>query len=203
MGFKSQRIIVAVALLLVIASAQAYIDKSFAQPGSVVPSLDLATPQRFMGILTTRGNKEVTVNGTNTIGGATIVARANIETPAGVRATVSVDGRGSLDIEPKTKLTLEIEESGVKVTVAEGCVTLRMKAGATGEINGPNGFNQKTAASQDVSIASCSGISAAPITAADLEGRGSFALCAAAVLAIIAQGESAVVVPAAPRGVLY
>ena len=203
MAFKSQRHSVAVALLLVLASAQAYIDTSFAQPGSVVPAPDVATPQRLMGILTTRGNKEITVNGMNTIGGATIVARASIETPPGVSATVSVDGRGSLDIEPKTKLTLEIEQSGVKVTIAEGCATLRTKGGATGEISGPNGFNQKTAASQDVSIETCSGITAAPITAADLEGRGSVALWAAAALAIIAQGESAVVVPAAPRGVLY
>ena len=106
MSFKSKRIAIAIAVLLVFATGQVYFGVSFAEPGSVVPGESVAmTPQQPTGILTTQGNKEITVNGTNSISGATIVSGASIETPAGVSATVSFGSRGSLEIEPNTKLT--------------------------------------------------------------------------------------------------
>ena len=187
-------------MLLVFATGPVYV-VSFAEPGSVVPESVAMTPQQRTGILTTQGNKEITVNGTNSISGATIVSGASIETPAGVSATVSLGRRGSLEIEPNTKLTVEFDQSSVKVMLTEGCGSLRTKKGTTGEISTPKGSAGKTDPAQDGKLEICPRRSAAPIVAAG-EG-GLFSLVSAAAFAIIARGETAVAVPVTPRGVLY
>ena len=187
-------------MLLVFAAAQVYVVLSFAAPGSVVPGESVAmTPQQPTGILTTQGNKEISVNGTNSISGATIISGASIETPAGVSATVSLGSRGSLSIEPNTKLTVEFDQSNVKVMLTEGCGSLRSKKGTTGEISTPKGSAGKTDPAQDGKLETCPGRSVAPIGTAG----GLFSLGTAAAVAIIAGGATAVAVPVTPRGVLY
>lgn len=204
MSFKSKRTTIAIAMLLVFATGQVYVGVSFAEPGSIVPGEGVAmTLQQTTGILTTQGNKEITVNGTNSISGATIVSGASIETPAGVSATVSLVSRGSLEIEPNTKLTVEFDQSGVKVMLTEGCVNLRTKQGTTGEISTPKGSTGKTDPAQDGKLEICPRRSAAPIVAAGAGAGGLFGLGTAAAVAIIAGGVTAVAVPVAPRGVLY
>jgi hypothetical protein len=193
------RITIAIAVFLVVGTGQASIGLSSAGPDSVVPEGVAITPQQTMGILTIQGNKEITVNGTNSISGATIVTGATIETPAGVSATVSLRSRGSLEIEPNTKLTVEFDQSGVKVMLTEGCVNLSTKKGTTGEINTPAGSLRKTDPAQDGKLEICPrGIVAAGVGASGLIGLGT-----AAATAIIVRGATAVAVPVAPRGVLY
>lgn len=199
MSFKPDRIAIAIAVALVFAAGQVYVGVSSAEPGSVVSGESVAmTPRQITGILTTLGNKEITVNGTNSISGATIVSGASIETPSGVSATISLVSRGSLEIEPNTKLTMDFDQSGVKVMLTEGCVNLRTKKGTTGEISTPTGSNGKTGSAQDGNLESCPGRSAAPIVATGLFGLGT-----AAARAILAEGEKPVAVPVASRGVLY
>lgn len=204
MSFKPERIAIAIAVILVFAASQDYVGGSSAEPGSVGPGESVAmTPPQITGILATLGNKEITVNGTNSISGATIVSGANIETPTGVSATISLVSRGSLEIEPNTKLTMEFDQSGVKVTLTEGCVDLRTKKGTTGEISTPTGSTGKTGPAQDGNLESCPGRSPTPIVATGVGADGLFGLGTAAARAIIAEGEKPVAVPVASRGVLY
>lgn len=202
MTFKSERIAIAIGMLLVFASGQVCLGVSFAEPGSIVPgeSLEMMS-QQSTGILSTLGNKEITVNGANSMSGATIVSGSSIETPAGVSATVSLVSRGSLEIDPNTKVTMEFDQSRVKVMLTEGCVNLHTRKGTAGEISTPKGPTGKTDPAQDGKLESCPGRGAAPVVAAD--GGGLFGLGTAAALAIIVAGETAVAVPVAPRGILY
>lgn len=99
-----------------------------------------ATMLQATGKLVTRGNQPITVNGISTSSGATILSGASVETPDQVGATINLGDFGSLDIAPNTKLQLEFSrDGGVKVTVVEGCVILRVKQGNYGEINTPEG----------------------------------------------------------------
>ena len=190
------------ALLLIFAIGQVYLAVSLTESGSVVPGESVAmTPPQLMGILTTQGNKEITVNGTNSISEATIISGASIETPAGVGATVSLGGRGSLEIEPDTRLTVDFDQSSVKVMLTVGCGNLRTKKGTTGDISTPKGSAGKTDPAQDGKLEICPRRSAAPIEAAGAGGL--FRLGTAAAVAIIARGETAIAVPVSPRGILY
>ena len=199
-----KRITVATAVLLVFAAGQVCNDVNFAQSGSVVTSENEAMmPQQTMGILTTQGNKEITVNDTNAISGATIVSGARIETPAETSATVGIDSPDSLEIEPNTKLSVEIHQRSVKVTLAEGCVSLRTTRGTTGEISTAKGYTAKTDSSQDGKLGSCPGRSPAAIVPAGAGADGLFALGTAAARTIIARGVTSAAVPVAPRGILY
>lgn len=202
-SFKSERII-ALALLLFFATGQAHVWVRSAEPSSGVPgaSLEMTAPLS-MGILTTQGNNEITVNGTGTISGGTILSGASIETPAGVGATVSLAVRSSLEIEPKTKLTVQFDQSGVKVTLTEGCMNLRTKKGTIGEFSSANGSTGKSDPAQDGKLETCSRQSAAPIVTAEDGAGGWFRLGAAAAVTVIAEGSTAVAVPVVPRGVLY
>ena len=200
MSFKPGRIALAISLLLIFATTQVYVDVSSAEPGSVGSGENTAMPpQQITGILTTLGNKEIIVNGTQSISGATIVSGAGIETPAGASATIGLVGRGSLQIQPNTKLTMEFDQSRVKVMLTEGCVRLRTKKGAMAEIIGPGSSTRKTDPAQDGDLETCPDRSAGPVVAA----RGLFDLGTAAALAIIAGEEKPVAVPVGPRGVLY
>ena len=203
MSLNSKHTAVALALLLIFATGQVYLAVSLAQSGSVVPgeSVAMTPPSEPMGILTTQGNKEITVNDTNSTGGATIISGASIETPAGVGATVSLGSRGSLEIEPDTKLTVEFDQSSVKVMLTVGCGSLRTKKGTTGEISTPKGSRWKTDPAQDGKLDICPRRSAAPIAAAG--SGGLFRLGTAAAVAIIARGETTIAVPVSPRGILY
>lgn len=204
MSLKSNRITTTIAMMLVFATSQVYLGAIFAGPGSVVPRTMpgdsvATTPQQTTGILTTQGNKGITVNGATAIGGATIISGASIETPAGVGATISLGSRGSVVIEPNTKLTLEFDQGMIKVMLIEGCVTVHSKKGTTGEIDTPQGVAGKTDPAKDGKVEVCPRRSAAPIVAAAGAG-GLFGLGTAATVAIIAGGVTAVVVPVIVTG---
>jgi hypothetical protein len=204
MSLKPERITIAIAVILVFFAGQVYVGVSSAEPGSVVSGEGVVTtPRQTTGILTIRGNKEITVNGTNAISGATIVSGASIETPAEVSATISLVSCGSLEIEPNTKLTMEFDQTGVKVMMTEGCVNLRTKKGVTGEISTPAGSNEKTGPGQDGNLESCPDRSAALIGSTGAGADGLFNLGTAAARAIITGAEKPVVVPVAQRGILY
>lgn len=189
--------------VLSLALGPVHFSVSFAEPGVVVAGESVSMmPQQTTGILTTKGNKEILVNGTNSMSGATIVSGASIETPPDVGATVSLGSSRSLQIETNTKLTAEFDQSIIKVMLTEGCVNLRTKKGTIGEIITPKGFAGKTDPAKDGNLETCPPPNAAPIVA-DAGAAGLFCLGKAAALAVIARGETAVAIPVAPRGVLY
>lgn len=204
MSFNSKRVTV-ISLLFLIAATQAYLSASFAAPGSGIPigNPEMAPSQTIgisMGVLTTQGNNEISVNGVTSITGATILSGASIETPAGISATVSFSNGHSLEVEPNTKLTLEFDQNFVKAMLTEGCVHLRTK-GAVGEIVTAKGSVGKTDPSKDDTIETCPSHRAGPTVLAGAGGL--FRLSTAAAAAIIGKGATTVAVPVAPRGVLY
>lgn len=199
MSSKSTRITTAIVLLMVFATGHVYVGASLGEPGAVVPVESVATESQPTGVLATSGNKEISVNSFYSLSGATIISGAIIETPAGVRAMVTLSSRGSLEIEPNTKLTLEFDHSSVKAILSEGCLNLLTKKGTTGELTTPKGSIGKTDPAQDGKLEICPPRGAARTGGSD----GLFGLGSAAVLAIIARGETTVAVPVAPRGILY
>ena len=198
MSSKSKRIITAIGLLLAFATSQVYVGVSFAKPDSAAPTATGTVPQEPTGILTTKGNQAITVNGASAISGATIMSGASMETPEGTGATVSLGGLGSLEISPKAKLTLEFQNGSVKVMVTEGCVTLHTKKGTSGEVDTSKGVAGKTDPGKDGSIKICPDRTGAVTGAAGAGGL--FGLGTAATVAIIAGGATAVIVPVVLHG---
>ena len=136
MNFRNQKILTAAALLVIFAVTQVYIGVSFAKPnGGVAPA---AAPQQLMGILTTRDNQPILVNGVSTVSGATIPSGATIETPDKVGATINIGALGSLCIAPNTRLTVQFSRSGnggdINVGLTQGCVILTTVKNVKGTI---------------------------------------------------------------------
>src|SRR5882762_2720517 len=146
MNSRSQRAMAAVALFLVFCVTEVYVGVTFASTERIATTHEspgLAV-QQATGILTTQGNKAITVNGASAVSGGTIVSGATIETPDGVSAKVNLPGLGWLEIEPGTKLVLEFQSGSVKVTLTQGCVTLHTKKGVTGDVDSQKGGSGKT-----------------------------------------------------------
>src|SRR5882762_7975536 len=127
MNFRRKRITTATALLIIFAVTQVYLGISFAAAKSPANFRAAGTPQAT-AILTTQGNKPITVNGASAISGATILTGATIETPDGVSATINIPGHGVLEIAANTQLTLQFDQNGnIKVMINQGCAVLHTK----------------------------------------------------------------------------
>jgi hypothetical protein len=120
-------------------------------PTTIVPQ------QQPTGILSTSGNKPVSINGANVTTGATIVSGAIIETPDKVSATITIPGHGTLQIPPKTQLSIEIDLAGnIRVKLVAGCANLHTSKGTTGEIENAQSLVGKLDGSIDGAINGCS-----------------------------------------------
>jgi hypothetical protein len=196
---SSKRIAAVVALFLVFAVTQLYINIGVAGPTGESPAV--SSPQQLTAILTTKGNKPISVNGASAITGATILSGAALET-ADASATITIPGLGTLDIAPNTKLTLEFEKGKIKVTLIQGCVVLHTKKGTAGEVDTSQGVagtsDSKNKGVLDVCFPKGA---AAPIVKVAAAGAGGlFGLGAAATVAIIGGGAAAIIIPLATRG---
>jgi hypothetical protein len=143
MRSRQQKALKAVALFLVFAIAQVYVQISFAEPNS--PTVPVPLPQQFIARLTTRGNQPITVNGLSAASGATILTGATIETPAAVGATINLGPLGYLDLAPNTKVELTFDENGqVRVKLISGCAILIAKKNTDAEVSTEQGPAGKT-----------------------------------------------------------
>ena len=210
MRSRQQKALKAVALFLVFAIAQVYVQISFAEPNSALDAIPL--PQQFIARLTTRGNQPITVNGLSAASGATILTGAVIETPAEVGATINLGPLGYLDLAPNTKVELQFDENGqVKVKLVQGCAVLVAKKNTDAEVSTEQGPAAKTdkekggvvdicfppgAAAPTVGqgAAAAAGAGAAGAAAAAAGGGG---LSGVAIGAIVAGGIAAVAIPVA------
>jgi hypothetical protein len=117
-----QRVSQAIAILLVGAFAQVYIQIGFTQQ-----------PPQFIARLTaTRDGRPILVNGNPTPVGTAITPGSIIDT-ADQSATINLD-IGVLEIAQNTSLRLDFEEGKAKITLTRGCAALRTKEGTEGEI---------------------------------------------------------------------
>ena len=195
MSFRSKPLSTIVSLLLVFALTQVCIAVSLAGPKSSTTGHESSpVPLRpTIAALATQGNKPISVNGEPAISGTTIVSGASIETPNGVGASVSIGSLGFLTIQPNTKLTLEFQPGGVKVTVPEGCVTLHTRAGTTGEVESLKNGTGKTDPAKDDVVASCSGSPIPEPAPAPANNQDFFGLGKAATIALVGGIETAVI----------
>ena len=114
----------AIALLLAFAVSQISLQISLAQG-----------PQFIARLSSTRGNQPILVNGLSAAPGASIVTGAIIETTADQTAEINLGSFGTLELGPNTQLRLDYDQNGnTKVTLIRGCVILRSKKKAEGEI---------------------------------------------------------------------
>ena len=198
MSFRSKRIPISVALLLVIATSQVYIGVSFAELGRRVAM----TPQQATGILTTAGNNPITVNGASGISGATILSGASIQTPAGVGATVRLGSLGWLDIGSQASLTLTFDQSGnVNVVLTQGCVVLHTTKNTTGQIEAADGVRGKSDPTKNDVLSVCSERGAVPPPG--IGGAGTVKVAGAAAGAGGGSTASAVIVGSAAVGGVF
>lgn len=142
-----RKITTPIALLVALALVQFYVGTSLAQSNlSSRGRLATRSPQTtapLMGILSTRDNKTITVNGAPATSGASIPSGATIETPANVSATIRLGALGHVCIAPNSKVVIEFDRQGnlanVKLNLTEGCAILRTLKDTAGSITSPQG----------------------------------------------------------------
>ena len=155
MNISRTRIAKVISLMLTFVIAQVFLGLAFAAPNAADKRIDAPAPQAT-AVLTTQGNKPITVNGVSATSGATILSGAMIETPTGVSATVSIPGHGTLMIPANTKLTLEFDAAGnIRVALVQGCVVLDTKKGTRGEVDNAQGSVGRSDGSNDATIDTC------------------------------------------------
>jgi hypothetical protein len=184
-----------IALLVTFALAQLYIGAGLAESNYAL-LVSATTPAPLMGILSTRDNKPIMVNGASAITGATIPTGATIETPNNVSATIKLGVLGNICIAPNTKLVLEFNRTGnagnVQVALSQGCVILRTLKGTAGSITSVQGTIGQISAATGGSIDVCLRAGSAPAInqgAASDAGAGASALdCGAAGAAAVPHG---------------
>jgi len=167
---------------------QTYVGVGMAARTSTVIT-SLTAGQEISGILTTQGNKPITVNGASSVTGATILNGATIETPDQIKATISIPGHGTIEVAPNTRFTIQFDQNGIKISLIQGCLVLVTKKGTSGEIDNAQGVVGKTSGADDGRIDACP-TKVAGVAAAGAGGL--FGLGTAATVAIVAGGGAAV-----------
>ena len=150
--------------------AQAYLPRAAATERAPEAARPLMTGQ-----LATTGGREVTVNGNRAVTGDTILPGAQIQTPAGVGATVYLPQFGQVEIAPQSNLALPFSAERISANLVTGCVVLRVNKGITGEVTTPAGVTERADAEGAVPLAVCvNGGSAAEAVSggAALQGGG-------------------------------
>lgn len=189
MNSKYKRGITAITLLLIAAVMQTYVGVSIAARTPGITPLSTEA-QGITAILTTAGNRPITVNGASVVTGATILSGATIETPDQVTATIDIPGHGSLQIAPNTKFILDFDQNGnIKVNIVQGCLVLLTKKGTSGQIDNAQGVVGKLDSANDGKLDVCP-TKVAGVAAAG-GGGGLFGLGTAATVAILAGGGAA------------
>jgi len=195
---KSKRIISATALFVAFAVGQVYLTVGFAGSLAVEPGA-VALPQQPSAILTTAGNKPISVNGANAVSGATIISGALVETPNQVGATIDIPGHSRLEISPNARLIMNFTGSSTKVTLLKGCVTLHANKGVTGEIVTASGKELgKTDPAKDGDLKTCEPIPGGGVNPAVIGLIGAGAAVGAIVALAGGDGPSSNPSPSGP-----
>lgn len=187
MNLRNKKRAMLTAIIVLLAIAQTYVGVSFAARTSNPASL--AGAQQTTAILTTQGNKPITVNGVSVATGATILSGATIETPDGVSAIINIPGHGTIEIAANSKVTLEFDQNGnVKVGFIQGCLTLHMLKGSSGEVDNAQGVVGKTDIAKNDILNVCPGVKTAGAAAG---GGGLSTGAKVAIAAAIGGGATA------------
>ncbi|PYS47883.1 MAG: hypothetical protein DMF68_14845 [Acidobacteria bacterium] len=113
---------------------------------------NVAPSALLFGRLSTFGAGKVSVNGNEAASGTTILSGAQIETPEATGATVTLASVGTLDIAPKTTLTVTFNKGSVTVNVIAGDARLTTEEGVRGTLTTPDGKTEVTDAKGSASV---------------------------------------------------
>jgi hypothetical protein len=139
---KRQRANLAIALLLIFSLSQIYVQANLAtkSPAAKADEATLA----LTGRLITSGNNPISLNGNRTQSGTTVLSGSELQTPAGVEASVQLGQGGLLSLAPETSLTLNFDDVSIDVMVTSGRATLTTDPGVKGLITTPDGRTEST-----------------------------------------------------------
>lgn len=200
MNPRHKRIIIALVLLLAFAAPQLNLAIGSAK-SDLLPEPLAPVPPPITAILTTKGNRPITVNGAQVSGGATIVAGSVIETPDLVGGTISIGSLSNLEIAPNTKLTIDFDENGnMRVNLVRGCATVRTKQNVLGEVDTVQGVAGKTDPKRKGFLGVCFPLGASAPTVTVAEAAGAAAAGGGNLLGIIVAGAAVGTIPFAVRG---
>ncbi len=154
-------------------------------------------PQFIARLNSTRGNQSILVNGLSASPGASIVTGATIETSSDQTAEINLGSFGTIELAPNTQIRLDYDQNGnTKVTLIRGCVILRSKNKAEGEIVTEQGtaaknekdkdraadvcfINGQTTVNQNAAANAISGVQTASAVGDGLSNAAIFAIAAA------------------------
>lgn len=192
---------ITIAFLLLLALAVTNIGISSAKSNAVPETL--APQQPITAILTTRGNRPITVNGAQVMSGATIVAGSIIETPDLVGGTINIGSLSNLEIAPNTKLSIDYDENGnMRVKLVRGCATVRTKQNVLGQVDTEQGVAGKTDPKRKGFLNVCFPLGAASPIVMVAESAGAAAAGGGDLVGIVVAGATAGVgLPIGFRGV--
>jgi len=176
------------ALLLVLAATHINFALGSAKSEAVTEAPAPAPPP-ITAILTTRGNRPITVNGAQVVSGATIVAGSIIETPDLVGGTINLGSLSNLEIAPNTKLTIDFDENGnMRVTLIRGCATARTKKNVIAQVDTSQGVAGKTDPKRKGFLSVCFPLGASSPTVTVAESAGAAAAGSGGSLEYIVAG---------------
>ncbi len=136
MGSQRRIVLKPVALLLVFAVLQVYVLVTPAKASAATPTITTNTAPVGLsfGQLLMSENQSALVNGTSATTGTTIFSGAQLQTPEGAAAVVSLGTLGKLSIDPNTMLSLTFDKQSVEVQVSAGNAVLTTNAGVVGTL---------------------------------------------------------------------
>jgi len=198
MNPRQKRTAVVFALLMALAVIHINLGISFAKSEA---AMETPEPPPITAILTTKGNRPITVNGAQVMSGATIVAGSIIETPDLVGSTISLGSLSNLEIGPNTKLSIDYDENGnMRVNLVRGCATVRTKQNVLGQVDTVQGVAGKTDPKRKGFLSVCFPLGAAAPIVTVAEAAGAAAATGGSLAGIIAAGAAAGTLPFAFRG---
>src|SRR6266481_3236971 len=191
-----------IAFVLLLAIAATHFNLAIGSAKSELAPKPLAPePPPITAILTTKGNRPITVNGAQVMSGATIVAGSIIETPDLVGGTISLGSLSNLEVGPNTKLSIDFDENGnMRVNLVRGCATVRTKQNVLGQVDTVQGVAGKTDPKRKGFLSVCFPLGAAAPIVTVAEAAGAAAATGGSLAGIIAAGAAAGTLPFAFRG---
>ncbi len=198
MNPRQKKTAIVFALLMALAVTHINLGISFAKSEA---AMETPEPPPITAILTTKGNRPITVNGAQVMSGATIVAGSIIETPDLVGSTISLGSLSNLEIGPNTKLSIDYDENGnLRVNLVRGCATVRTKQNVLGQVDTVQGVAGKTDPKRKGFLSVCFPLGAAAPIVTVAEAAGAAAATGGSLAGIIAAGAAAGTLPFAFRG---
>lgn len=136
-----RKIFRAITVMLVVCILQVYVLADATRPNAArsLASTNPALSGLSLGRLTINGNQPILVNGNSANSGTTIFSGSQLQTPAGVDASVQLGAAGRLYLMPNTNLTVNFDNGSVDVKVTAGKAFVSPSTGVKSSLTTPDG----------------------------------------------------------------